>query len=130
MRWVSKARDCLLREEVLGHHAGWQRPHLCSDQGLKAGLEVVQSAVVEPRHLIQELLVLGLKVIPHGPKLFSGLRSKTLGGTALAGSSSFLSGARGVVEVLCVCVWWWWGESGHLVSWSLGEGGTWPPVPG
>ena len=73
------------REAALGHppgQEGWQPPHLCSDQGLKAGLEVVQSAVVEARHLIQELLVLGLKVIPHWPKLFSGLGSNTLGVTA------------------------------------------------
>lgn len=48
-------------------------PHLCADQGLEAGLEVVKSAAVESRHLIQKLLVLRLKVIPHRPKLFSGL---------------------------------------------------------
>ena len=57
--------------------AGRQWPHLGSDQRLKAGLEVVKPTVVEPRHLIQELLVLGLEVVPHRPQLFSGLRSKT-----------------------------------------------------
>lgn len=72
---------------------GVKQPRI--DQGLKAGLEVVQAAVVEPRHLIQELLVLGLKVIPHGPKLFSGLGNKTLDVTvSLAYPVSLLWGIR------------------------------------
>lgn len=53
-------------------------PHLCPDQGLKAGLEIVKSAAVEPWHFIQELFVLGLKVFPYRPQLFSGLGNKTL----------------------------------------------------
>lgn len=53
-------------------------PYLCPDQGLKAGLEVVKSAAVEPWHLIQQLFVLGLEVFPHRPQLFSGLGNKTL----------------------------------------------------
>lgn len=66
---------------------GGALPHLCPDQGLKAGLEVVKSAAVEPWHLIQELLVLGLEVFPHRPQLFSGLGNKTLvSGLSLKGA--------------------------------------------
>ena len=43
------------------------------DQGLKAGLEGVESAVVEPQELIQELFDLDFKVIPYRLKLFWGL---------------------------------------------------------
>lgn len=70
-----------------------ERPHLCSDQGLEAGLEVVESAVVEPRHLVQELLVLGLEVVPHGPELFPGLGNETLAVTAITGLSSAPDGS-------------------------------------
>lgn len=55
---------------------GRASPHLCPDQGLKAGLEVVKSAAIEPWHLVQELFVLGLKVFPYRPQLFSGLGNK------------------------------------------------------
>lgn len=62
-------------------------PYLCPDQGLKAGLEVVKSAAVEPWHLIQQLFVLGLEVFPHRPQLFSGLGNKTLvSGLSLKGA--------------------------------------------
>lgn len=87
-----------------------QCPHLGSDQGLKAGLEVVEPAVVEPRHLIQELLVLGLEVVPHRPQLFSGLESKTSGSGLLVVDLASTLGAR------CVC-WGWvggWGALEHL----------------
>lgn len=71
---------------LLGQCPGrWERLYLRTDQGLKAGLEVVEAAVVEPRHLIQQLLVLGLEVFPHRPELFSGLGSKTLAVTTVTG---------------------------------------------
>lgn len=101
-----------------------QRPHLGSDQGLKAGLEVVEPAVVEPRHLIQELLVLGLEVVPHRPQLFSGLESKTSGSGLLVVDLASTLGAR------CVCWGWVGGEHWNICallpqprSWSPGGGG-------
>lgn len=56
---------------------GRASPHLGPDQGLEAGLEVVKSAAIEPRHLIQELFVLGFEVFPDRPQLLSGLENKT-----------------------------------------------------
>lgn len=47
--------------------------NLRPDESLKAGLEVVDAAVVELGHLVQQLLVLGLKVFPDRPELLSGL---------------------------------------------------------
>lgn len=47
--------------------------NLRPDEGLKAGLEVVNAAVVELGHLIQQLLVFGLKVFPDRSELLSGL---------------------------------------------------------
>lgn len=48
--------------------------NLCPDESLKAGLEVVDAAVVELGHLIQQLLVFSLKVFPDWSELLSGLR--------------------------------------------------------
>lgn len=76
----------------------WEGPHLRTDQGLKAGLEVVEAAAVEPWHLVQELLVLGLEVIPHGPKLFSGLGNETLAVMAVTDLSSVPDGSS-----VCAC---------------------------
>lgn len=50
------------------------RTDLSSNQSLEAGLEVVDATVVELGHLLQQLLVLGLKVFLDRPELFSGLR--------------------------------------------------------
>lgn len=47
---------------------------LSSDKSLKAGLEVVYATVVEFGHLLEQLLVLSLKVFFDWPKLFPGLR--------------------------------------------------------
>lgn len=47
--------------------------NLRPNESLKAGLEVVNAAVVEFGHLVQQLLVFGLKVFPDWPELFSGL---------------------------------------------------------
>lgn len=47
---------------------------LSSDESLKTGLEVVYAAVVEFGHLVEQLLVLSLKVFLDWPKLFPGLR--------------------------------------------------------
>lgn len=51
-----------------------QVTHLSSDQGLEAGLEVVDAALVELGHLVQQLLVLGLKVVLDRPELLAGLK--------------------------------------------------------
>lgn len=48
--------------------------NLRPDESLKAGLKVVNAAVVELGHLVQQLLVLGLKVFPDRPELLFGLR--------------------------------------------------------
>lgn len=53
--------------------AGLDCTYLRPDQSLEAGLEEVNAAVVEPGHLLQELLVLGLKVLSHRPQLLTGL---------------------------------------------------------
>lgn len=47
--------------------------HLCTDECLKAGLKVVDAAVVELGHLIQQLLVLRFKVLPDWSQLLPGL---------------------------------------------------------
>lgn len=47
---------------------------LSSDESLETGLEVVYAAVVEFGHLVEQLLVLSLKVFLDWPKLFPGLR--------------------------------------------------------
>lgn len=47
--------------------------HLCPDECLKAGLKVVDAAVVELGHLIQQLLVLRFKVLPDWSQLLPGL---------------------------------------------------------
>lgn len=49
--------------------------HLCPDECLKAGLKVVDAAVVELGHLIQQLLVLRFKVLPDWSQLLPGLDS-------------------------------------------------------
>lgn len=48
--------------------------NLCPNESLKAGLEVVDAALVELGHLIQQLLVFGLEVFPDWSELLSGLR--------------------------------------------------------
>ncbi len=50
--------------------------HLSSYQSLKAGLKVVDAAVVELGHLVQQLLVLRFKVFSDGLQLFPGLKAK------------------------------------------------------
>lgn len=50
--------------------------HLSSYQSLKAGLKVVDAAVVELGHLVQQLLVLGFKVFPDRLQFFPGLKAK------------------------------------------------------
>lgn len=50
--------------------------HLSSYQSLKAGLKVVDAAVVELGHLIQQLLVLCFKVFPDRLQFFPGLKSE------------------------------------------------------
>lgn len=58
--------------------------NLCPDESLKAWLEVVDAAVVELGHLIEQLLVLDLKVFLDWSELLSGLecggkrRNKTM----------------------------------------------------
>lgn len=47
---------------------------LSSDKSLKTGLEVVYATVVEFGHLLEQLLVLSLKVFLDWSKLFPGLR--------------------------------------------------------
>ena len=47
--WQGKGDGRVPEREGGAEWEEWQPPHLCSDQGLKAGLEVVQSAVVEAR---------------------------------------------------------------------------------
>lgn len=47
---------------------------LSSNQSLKAGLEIVDATVIEFGHLLQQLLVLSLKVFLDWSELFSGLR--------------------------------------------------------
>lgn len=47
--------------------------NLRPDESLKAGLEVVDAAVVELGHLVEQLLVLGLEVFPDWSELLSGL---------------------------------------------------------
>lgn len=47
--------------------------NLCPNESLETGLEVVDAAVVEFGHFIQQLLVLGLKVFPDRSELLSGL---------------------------------------------------------
>ena len=61
---------CILRE--VGGETGVT--NLRPDESLKAGLEVVDAAVVELGHLVQQLLVLGLEVVPDRSELLSGLR--------------------------------------------------------
>lgn len=53
--------------------------HLCPHQRLEAGFEVIDAAAVEFGHLLQQLLVLGFKVLLHGAQLLPGLRG-TRGG--------------------------------------------------
>lgn len=53
--------------------------NLRPDESLKAGLEVVDAAVVELGHLIQQLLVFSLKVFPDWSELLSGLRCEKKG---------------------------------------------------
>lgn len=50
--------------------------HLSSYQRLKAGLKVVNATVVEFRHLVQKLLVLGFKVFSDGLQFFPGLKTQ------------------------------------------------------
>lgn len=47
----------------LGVHLVMEVTNLRPDESLEAGLEVVDAALVELGHLVQELLVLGLEVI-------------------------------------------------------------------
>lgn len=47
--------------------------HLCPDQRLKAGFEVIDAAAIKLGHFLQELLVFGFKVLLHRPQLFTGL---------------------------------------------------------
>lgn len=47
--------------------------NLRPDESLKAGLEVVDAALVELGHLVQQLLVLGLEVFPDRSELLSSL---------------------------------------------------------
>lgn len=47
--------------------------NLCPNESLEAGLEVVDAAVVEFGHFVQQLLVLGLEVLPDRSELLSGL---------------------------------------------------------
>lgn len=56
------------------HQENEQDTNLCSDERLKAGLEVVDATVVELGHLIQQLLVLDLKIVPDRSKLLFGLQ--------------------------------------------------------
>lgn len=57
----------------------WSSSHLRPDQGLEAGLEVIDAAAVKFGHLLQELLVFGLKVLLHRPQLLAGLKNETGG---------------------------------------------------
>lgn len=50
--------------------------HLSPDESLEAGLEVVDAALVELGHLVQQLLVLGLKVVLDRPELLTGLTER------------------------------------------------------
>ena len=54
--------------------------HLRPNESLEAGLEVVDAAVVELGHLVQQLLVLGFKVVPDRPQLIFSLVAGEEGG--------------------------------------------------
>lgn len=57
--WLSAA----VRGSLGVHLKVMEVTNLCPDESLEAGLEVVDAALVELGHLVQELLVLGLEVI-------------------------------------------------------------------
>lgn len=66
--WGGCARECVSASLL------WRGvTNLCPDERLKAGLEVVDAAVVELGHLIQQLLVFSFKVFPDWSELLSGL---------------------------------------------------------
>lgn len=58
----------------------WRITNLRPDESLKAGLEVVDAALVELGHLVQQLLVLGLEVFPDRSELLSSLGGVGCGG--------------------------------------------------
>lgn len=64
---------CACESASLCVHLQGGGTNLRSDERLKAGLEVVDAAVVELGHLVQQLLVLGLKVFLDRSELFFGL---------------------------------------------------------
>ena len=64
---------CACERHVVCVSPGRVITNLRPDESLEAGLEVVDAAVVELGHLVQQLLVLGLKVLPDRSELLSGL---------------------------------------------------------
>lgn len=61
------------RERLIVCASPRRTTNLRPDKSLKAGLEVVDAALVELGHLVQQLLVLGLEVFPDRSELLSSL---------------------------------------------------------
>lgn len=79
--------------------------HLCPHQRLEAGFEIIDAAAVEFGHLLQELLVLGFKILLDGAQLLTGLGTDR--GSEPRDRDRALGQDRGHPRTTGCCAWVW-----------------------